>query len=746
MTPAPTCASDESTTGLYGTDCSMYEHSPSICGYYDDEDFTASLQCCACGGYLGKTAAPTVTPAPSTSAPSAIPTTLAPSTPAPSPAPTATPAPTTTPCVNDDSTTGAYGTDCSTYEFSPSACGYYDDEDFTASLQCCACGGYLGKTAAPTVTPAPTCANDDSTTDSVGATCSSLYDYDPSYCGDHDDEDFMASLQCCACGGFLGKTFAPTITLVPSMSQAPSVTPVPSPAPTATPAPTAYCLCKRTLVVAVLTDSTPDETTWTLTMGDAPDECVDGSASGGPYSDANTLYTQEITICEDVIYDFEISDEDGVCCNPAYPQFDGKYYLELDGVRFHEGGEFEDYDEVEFTSLVTTFVLRGSLTLDGIAYETALANKGVFVAAIALMCGVAEESVVSVTISARRRRLDDSDPSHKPRLATRGRRLLASEVTVDYDVAVEDGDVMTIANRVEGKSAAQIDTAFSDAAADAGVADEFETIATTQLGVFTFTDPNGPSGNLADFQYTIGPTMSLAPSRSPAPSLAPSTAAPTLRPSMSAAPSITPAPTVTLLPTRTPYEYEEEDYTSYCQLRDSSVCWGNSHEFLKVKSGGPFDGIDWDDAFLDSNPAFGDLDGDNDFDLIVGMYNGKLYQFENTGSAMEPEFVPVGRTSPFHQIDVGLKAAPVLADLDRDGEKRCPWFDEPGLHISLAGDLDLIVGQNIGKLFYFENKGSARRPEFDQTGDTSLFSGGIATGAADLDYMPALADLDGDGP
>ena len=46
-----------------------------------------------------------------------------------------------------------------------------------------------------------TCANDDSTTDSVGATCSALYDYFPSDCGDYDDDDFTASEQCCACGG-----------------------------------------------------------------------------------------------------------------------------------------------------------------------------------------------------------------------------------------------------------------------------------------------------------------------------------------------------------------------------------------------------------------------------------------------------------------------------------------------------------------------------------------------------------------
>ena len=45
-------------------------------------------------------------------------------------------------CANDDSTTDDYGDTCSSYyDDWPSACGYYDDEDFTASEQCCACGG-----------------------------------------------------------------------------------------------------------------------------------------------------------------------------------------------------------------------------------------------------------------------------------------------------------------------------------------------------------------------------------------------------------------------------------------------------------------------------------------------------------------------------------------------------------------------------------------------------------------------------
>jgi len=342
----------------------------------------------------------------------------------------------------------------------------------------------------------------------------------PSGCGLFDDDDFTASEKCCAC--------------LPQLTPTPSTTPSPAPttAPT-TPTPTAYCLCNRTLVVAIATDNFPDETTWTLTMGNVPDNCihVDGSASGGPYSDNFILHTEEITICEGVAYTFEILDSygDGILV-PGY------YYLALDGIRFKEGGNAPFQSETfVFTSLVqseTTKLLSGSLGFDGIAYETALANEGVFVAAIASMCAV-EEVVVFVTISQaarRHRRLDASDSSHQSRLLKAGRRRLDDDgVTVTYDVVVEDGDVVTIINRVEGYTDAQIDVVFFRAAAAAGVADDFETLVTTEFGTFTFTDPNV---NDDEFEYTSGPTISLAPSLSPAPSPAPSTAAPTLRPSM----------------------------------------------------------------------------------------------------------------------------------------------------------------------------------------------------------------------
>ena len=430
-------------------------------------------------------------------------------------------------------------------------------------------------------------------------------------------------------------------------------------------------------------------------MGEAPDRfnnCVDGSAAGGPYSDADT-YTQEITICEDVTYTFKIE-----CCWHT-----GYFYLELDGTRFRENEPGESYyPSIEFTSLVTTFFITGELAFDGITYDTALANEAVFVAAIAWMCDV-EEAAVSVTISraAQRlveagRRLDDHisgeefcEQSGLTETECRsydsaackcnwnggqcwygGEGSCERRVKVAYDVAVEDGgDVMTIIDRVEGYTAAEIDATFILVADDAGVADVFETLVTTEAGSPTFTDPFGPYS--FSYKYTMPPTLSRAPSLSPAPSNP-----------WTALPSMTPAPTVTFAPTLSPYEYQPvADTTSYCQLHDVSVCWGNTRRFMKVLDHRPFD-IAWPDSFRGFNVAFGDIDGDDDLDLVVGDRDGRLYFFRNVGSVLKPEFVgpKTGRGNPFDGIDMGKSAAPVLADLDGDGRKLCPSFDEPPTH------------------------------------------------------------------
>ena len=98
---------------------------------------------------------------------------------------------------------------------------------------------------------------------------------------------------------------------------------------------------------------------------------------------------------------------------------------------------------------------------------------------------------------------------------------------------------------------------------------------------------------------------------------------------------------------------------------------------------------------LQSTPAFADVDGDSDFDLVVGNKDGGIFYFENTGTTTEPGFTPrIGFNNPFHATVAGYWIGIDFADINGDGHP------------------DLIVGNDDGIIHYFESVGTPEKPEF----------------------------------
>lgn len=98
-------------------------------------------------------------------------------------------------------------------------------------------------------------------------------------------------------------------------------------------------------------------------------------------------------------------------------------------------------------------------------------------------------------------------------------------------------------------------------------------------------------------------------------------------------------------------------------------------------------------------PTFGDLNGDLAEDMIVGTDNGYLIHYLNTAGVGNPAVFtmisgPYLLASNGNPINVGSYATPVLIDLNRDGK------------------LDLVIGEKIGNLNYYENIGTSGSPSF----------------------------------
>ena len=161
----------------------------------------------------------------------------------------------------------------------------------------------------------------------------------------------------------------------------------------------------------------------------------------------------------------------------------------------------------------------------------------------------------------------------------------------------------------------------------------------------------------------------------------------------------------------------------------------SGHNFqLQTRS---FLGQDMVDHGTGTHPTFADVNADGLMDLIVGTYgyylssnssstNARLYLYLNTGTATQPRFelsdpdwLQMSQFAP----DV-FEYSPTFGDLDSDG------------------DLDLLIGNDIGSFFFHRNTAGPGQPmqfqlDTDPLWITMDVNGQVST--------PAIFDLDGDG-
>ncbi len=117
--------------------------------------------------------------------------------------------------------------------------------------------------------------------------------------------------------------------------------------------------------------------------------------------------------------------------------------------------------------------------------------------------------------------------------------------------------------------------------------------------------------------------------------------------------------------------------------------------------------------------AVGDLDGDNDFDIIVGEKTGNLNYYENQGTSKEPDWLLKTEEMIFM---TGIEnSAPTLGDIDADG------------------DLDLLVGEKHGQIIFVMNTGTPQNAKWELK-DKTYFQ--IDAGS---NSVPYLSDIDKDG-
>ena len=114
----------------------------------------------------------------------------------------------------------------------------------------------------------------------------------------------------------------------------------------------------------------------------------------------------------------------------------------------------------------------------------------------------------------------------------------------------------------------------------------------------------------------------------------------------------------------------------------------------------------------------------------MGNEAGQILFFRNDGTSTTPNYTQFTDTNnPFFGVDLDGKFTPTFGDVDNDG------------------DLDALIGNKSGELYFFRNDGTATNPKFiGLYGACNPFNNLLPVPSTDEEFSaPSFVDLNNDG-